>query len=356
MNRKLFIPGPTDVSQELYEAMSKPMIGHRGKDFSILFEETVDKLKKLMFTDERVYISTSSSTGLMEAAVRNCVKNKCLNVGNGAFSCKWHDITKANGKQADMLSLNWGEAPTAELIDEALSKDDYDAITLVHNETSTGVTAPIKEIAEVVKEHDVTFLVDTVSSMGGIKVDVDRWGIDVCLFGVQKAMALPAGLACCSVSEKALKKSMNVDNRGYYFDFQVFEKYNKKNQTPTTPAISILNGLNHQLDKILNSEGLGNRFQRHEEMGELTRKWIKEKGFELLPEDRYASNTVSCVKNTRGIDCESLQKKLYERGYVFSNGYGKMKNNHFRIAHMGDRKPEELREYLDVIEKLADLR
>ncbi|MEA1924645.1 MAG: alanine--glyoxylate aminotransferase family protein [Candidatus Altiarchaeota archaeon] len=355
MDRKLFIPGPTDISQDVYEAMSKPMIGHRGKDFSVLFEETVDNLKKLMFTEERVYISTSSSTGLMEAAIRNCVKNKCLNVGNGAFSCKWHDITKANGKEADMLSLKWGEAPTAELIDEALSKDDYDALTLVHNETSTGVTAPLKEIAEVVRDHDVSFLLDTVSSMGGIKVEVDRWDIDVCLFGVQKAMALPSGLACCSVSEEALDKSRNVENRGYYFDFQIFEKYYKKKQTPTTAAISILRGLEYQLDKILNREGLENRFQRHKEMGELTRKWAEEKGFELLPEERYASNTVSCVKNTLDVDCESLQKRLYKRGYVFSNGYGKMKNNNFRIAHMGDRRPEELNEYLETINELAGL-
>ena len=273
MNKKLFIPGPTDISPDVIEAMSKPMIGHRGKDFKLLFEDSVEKLKKLMFTQNRVYISTSSSTGLMEAAVRNCVKNKCLNVGNGAFSCRWHDITKANGKEADMLSLGWGEAPTAELIDEALSKDDYDALTLVHNETSTGVTAPMQEIAEVVKDHDASFLVDTVSSMGGIKVDVDGWGIDVCLFGVQKAMALPAGLACCSISEKALEKSRKVEDRGYYFDFQVFEKYFNRNQTPTTAAISILQGLNYQLGKILNIEGLDNRFIRHQKMGDLTRKW-----------------------------------------------------------------------------------
>ncbi len=355
MDRKLFIPGPTDVSPDVYEAMSKPMIGHRGKDFSVLFEETVDKLKKLMYTRNRVYISTSSSTGLMEAAVRNCVKNKCLNVGNGAFSCKWHDITKANGKEADILSLEWGEAPTAELIDEALSKDNYDALTLVHNETSTGVTAPIEEIAEVVRDYDVSFLVDTVSSMGGIRVEVDKYGIDVCLFGVQKALALPSGLACCSVSEEALEKSRNVEDRGYYFDFQVFEKYYNKKQTPTTAAISLLRGLDYQLDKIINREGLENRFRRHREMGELTRKWVGETGFELLPEERYASNTVTCVKNTLGVDCESLQKRLYDRGYVFSNGYGRMKNDNFRIAHMGDRQPGELSEYLAVIEELAGL-
>lgn len=351
MAKKLFIPGPTDVSPDVFEAMSKPMIGHRGKEFSNLLENCVENLKKLMFTENNVFICPSSSTGLMEAAIRNCVKERCLNVGNGAFSDRWYDITKANGKEADLLQLEWGNAPTPELIDERLSSGKYDAITVVHNETSTGVTAPIYDIATVIKNYDVSFLVDTVSSMGGIKVEVDKLGIDVCLFGVQKAMALPAGLAVCSVSDKALEKSKSIANRGYYFDFLTYLKYWGRRETPTTGAISLIQGLGYQLDKILNREGLENRYIRHDEMGKLCRRWAKE-NFELLPEEKYASNTVSCIKNTREVDCTDLKQKLSDRGYVFANGYGKIADKTFRIAHMGDRTLDELKEYLNAIDEI----
>lgn len=354
MAKKLFIPGPTDVSPDVFEQMSKPMIGHREREFSILLENCIENLKRLMFTENYIFIFPSSSTGLMEAAVRNCVKKRCLNVGNGAFSERWHDITKANGKEADLLRLKWGDAPTPELIDEKLSTGDYDAITIVHNETSTGVTAPIYDISRVVKNYDVSFLVDTVSSMGGIKVEVDKLGIDVCLFGVQKAMALPAGVAVCSVSERALEKAKSIENRGYYFDFLTYLKYWGKKQTPTTGAISIMQGLRYQLDKILNKEGLENRFRRHREMGRLCRKWAK-KNFDIFPEEKYASDTVSCIKNTRGINCNDLKQKLAGRGYVFSNGYGKLADRTFRIAHMGDRTVDELKEYIDTIDEILGL-
>ena len=351
MAKKLFIPGPTDVSPDVFDAMSKPMIGHRGKEFGILLEDCVENLKRLMFTKNNIFVCPSSSTGLMEAAIRNCVKKRCLNVGNGAFSNRWHDITKANGKEADLLELEWGGAPTPDLIDEKLSTGNYDAITLVHNETSTGVTAPIYDIAEIVKDYDVSFLVDTVSSMAGIKVEVDKLGIDVCLFGVQKAMALPAGLAICSVSDKSLEKAKTVDNRGYYFDFLTYLKYWGKKQTPTTGAISIMQGLRYQLDKILNREGLENRFDRHRNMGELCRKWAK-KNLDILPEEKYASDTVSCIKNTKEIDCNDLKQKLSEKGYIFANGYGKLADKTFRIAHMGDRTVDELKKYLDAIDEI----
>ena len=355
MAKKLFIPGPIDVSPDVLAKMSEPMIGHRGKDFSRLMMSATGKLKKLMFTENTVFLSTSSSTGLMEAAVRNCVGKKCLNIGNGAFSDRWHEITTSNAREADFLSLDWGKAVTAEIVDEKLSTGEYDALTMVHNETSTGVTSPLYEIAKVVKNHDVSFLVDTVSSMAGIKVEVDKLGIDVCLFGVQKAVALPPGLAVCSVSDRAMEKAKTVENRGYYFDFITFQKYLGKEQTPATPAISQLNALDYQLDKILDQEGLENRYKRHEEMGNLTRRWAK-KNFALFPEEeRYSSNTVTCVKNTREVDCSDLKQKLADKGYVFANGYGKIANKTFRIAHMGDRTVDELKEYLSDIDEILGL-
>lgn len=354
MAKKLFIPGPVDVSSDAFQAMSVPMIGHRGGEFSKLLEECNSGLRKLMYTDNTIFITPSSSTGLMEGAIRNCVKDKCLSVCNGAFSERWNGIAKENGKEADFLMYEWGKAPDAKEIGEKLSSGEYDALTLVHNETSTGVTAPIEEIAKVVKDYDVMFLVDTVSSMGGVRIEVDKLGIDVCLYGSQKCIALPPGIAACSVSERALKKAENVKNRGHYFDFLAYKKSLEKNQTPTTPAISILQGLRYQLNRIHNIEGLENRFARHAKMGEITRKWAK-KNFALLPEERYSSNTVTCVRNTRNVDCNDLKTKLSAKGYVFSTGYGKIADKTFRIAHMGERTVDELQTYLDTIDEILGL-
>lgn len=347
---RLFVPGPVDVEQDVLKQMQNPMIYHRGKDFSQLLENCVEKLKKIMYTENYVFISTSSSTGLMEAAIRNCVKKKCLNVATGAFGERWHQIAIANGKDADMLQIEWGKAATPDIIDDALSKGNYDCVTLVHNETSTGVSNPIYDISKVIKRHDVCFLVDTVSSMGGIKIEVDKLGIDVCLFGSQKALGLPPGLSACSVSEKALVKAETVKNRGYYFDFIVFKKYCLKKQTPSTPALPQIYALNYKLDKIL-KEGLEKRYQRHRELAEITRDWTKE-NFALFPEEKYASNTLTCIKNSRKIDIEKLKSELKKRRLLISNGYGKLKEKTFRIAHMGDRTILELKELLDAIDEI----
>ena len=345
---KLFTPGPVDVSPDVLKQMKKPMIHHRGKEFSELLTKSVDKLKKLMYTQNKIFISTSSSTGLMEGAIRNCVKNRCLNIANGAFGEKWHQITLANGKQADLFKVEWGKGVTPDSVDKKLSEGNYDAVTLVHNETSTGVCNALYEISEVIKNHDVCFLVDTVSSMGGVKIEVDKLGIDVCLFGTQKAMALPPGLAVCSVSEKAMKIAENLPNRGYYFDFLVFQKYWLRKQTPTTPSIPQMNALNYQLDKIF-KEGLENRYKRHLELAEITRKWAKD-NFELFAEEKYASNTLTCVSNSKNINVEDLISKLRKRGYQISNGYGEIKGKTFRIAHMGDRTVDEMKELLNNID------
>jgi len=236
------------------------------------------------------------------------------------------------------------------MIDDALSKGNYDCITLVHNETSTGVSNPLYNLSKVIKRHDVCFLVDTVSSMGGVKIEVDKLGIDVCLFGSQKALGLPPGLSACSVSEKALTRAETVKNRGYYFDFTVFKKYWLRKQTPSTPALPQIYALDYQLDKIL-KEGLEERYRRHKELAEITRAWTKD-NFELFPEEKYASNTLTCIKNSRKINVENLKAELKKRRLLISNGYGKLREKTFRIAHMGDRTILELKELLDVIDEI----
>nr|NIT80234.1 alanine--glyoxylate aminotransferase family protein [Thermoplasmata archaeon]NIY06602.1 aminotransferase class V-fold PLP-dependent enzyme [Thermoplasmata archaeon] len=242
MHKKLFIPGPTEVRPEILHQMARPMIGHRSKEFSQLLGEVTPKVQKLLYTQNHVFMSTSSSTGMMEGAVRNCVAQRCLNCVLGAFSKRWHEIALANGKEADALEVEWGQAILPEMIDERLATGKYDAIALVHNETSTGVMNPLEEIAAVLRKYpEVTFMVDAVSSMAGAKIEVDRLGIDVILAGVQKAFALPPGLTVVAVSEKALKKAEQVPDRGYYFDFLVFKRYlDDRQQTPTTATISHL--------------------------------------------------------------------------------------------------------------------
>jgi len=355
MHKKLFIPGPTEVREDILDVMKTPMIGHRSKEFSELYDSVIPKVKKVLYTENKVFLSTSSATGLMEGAIRNCVKERALNLVCGAFSKRWHQITKANGKEADVVEVEWGKAILPEMVRDALKTGKYDAVTFVHNETSTGVMNPIYEIAEVMKEFpDVSFLVDAVSSMVGVKIEVDRLGVDVCLAGVQKAFALPPGLALCSVSEKALKKAESIPNRGYYFDFLTFLKYDQdKHQTPTTPIISIIFALDKQLDRFF-EEGLENRFARHLEMANYVRDWTRQY-FAFFPDEKYLSNTLTAIKNTRGISVADLNKELGKRGAMISNGYGKLKEQSFRIAHMGDLTLDDMKWLLSQINEILGL-
>lgn len=354
MPKKLFIPGPTHVRDDILKEMSRPMIGHRSSEFSKLYSESIAKLKKLFYTDNRVFISTSSGTGLMEAAARNCINEKCLNLVCGHFSGEWHKIVVTNGKNAEAFIVPNGEGFTAEMVRQKLKAGNYDVLCLTHNETSTGVMNPIEEIAEVMKEYpDIIFMVDAVSSLAGVKLEVDKLGIDVCLSSSQKCIAIPPGISVCSVSQKALEKSKTVPNRGYYFDYQVFLKYDEKAQTISTPPIPQIYALNYQLDKIL-EEGLENRFARHKKMAEFTRSWAS-KHFALFPKQGFRSDTLTVITNTRGISVADLNKKLEERHMAISNGYGELKEKTFRIAHMGDLQMEDMKELLTNIEEILGL-
>jgi len=347
---RLFIPGPVSVHPEIVEAMSKPMIGHRTPEFSDLFWDVVKGIQKVLQTENRIYLSTSTATGLMEAAVRNTVKNRCLNLVCGAFSKRWHEMTAGCGLEADTLEVEWGHAIHPEDVKSALAKAQYDVVTVVHNETSTGVMNPLKDLVAAIRENsNALILVDAVSSMSGVNIPVDELGIDICLASVQKAWGLPPGFAVASISQAALDASEGQPNKGYYFDFRVFEKYYQRGQTPTTASIPHLYGLQKQLQRI-EEEGLSRRFNRHIQMAERTRDWAVNQGFELFSEALHHSNTLTCIDNTRDIDVAELSNQLLKRGYRISNGYGPLKGKAFRIAHMGDTQPEELQGLLDTID------
>lgn len=349
---KLFIPGPVEVYPDVLAELAIPTIGHRSGEFKDLYADTIPKLKKVLYTDQNVFLSTSSATGVWEGSIRNLVNKKVLSCMNGAFSDKWYDVALLNGKKADKLQVDWGKAITAEMVDEKLSTGEYDAITFVHNETSTGVANPLYEIADVVKKYpEVMFIVDAVSSMTAMKIEIDKLGIDCCLASVQKAFAIPPGLAVFTVSNKAMEKMETVENRGYYFDFKTFKKYGDKNNTPSTPPIPQIFALNHQVTKFL-EEGMENRFARHTKMMEMIHSWVKDKGFELFAESGYESASLTCIANNKNIDISDLNKKLKEKGMIISNGYGKLKDVTFRIAHMGDTQPDEITELLGHIDEI----
>lgn len=355
MHKKLFIPGPTEVVKEIREAMGCEMIGHRMKEFSDLYNQVIPKLQQVLYTKNDVLLFTSSATGCMESVVRNLSNKKILSCMCGAFSDRWYDIAIKNGKNADPLQVEWGKAIKPEMIDERLKTGEYDLVTLAHNETSTGVMNPIKEIAEVMKKYpDVIFAVDAVSSLTGYKIEVDALGIDVILAGVQKCFALPPGLAVMTVSKKAAEKAKTVENRGYYFDIVDMLKYHEKGQTPSTPSISHINALNVQLDRML-AEGMENRFARHKKMADMIFTWAKEKGIESFPEKGYESWTVVTMKNNKNFNLSELNKELGKRGKTISNGYGKLKDITFRIAAMGDLMPQDIKELLDDINDILKI-
>jgi predicted phosphoserine aminotransferase len=273
---------------------------------------------------------------LQEAAIRNGVARKVLSCINGAFSARWHEVAVANDKEATRLDVEWGKAIKPEMVNAALAAGGFDALTVVHNETSTGVVGPVQDIAALVHERypEVTIMVDAVSSLGGDRLDFDEWGLDVLLTSSQKCLAVPPGLSLAAVSDRTLEKARQVPSRGLYFDFVELEEYLLKNQTPSTPAISLMWALDAALDRIL-AEGLEARFERHAQMADRVRAWAAAE-FDLFAEEGYRSQTVTCVKNTRGLDVKALNAHLRSRGMQISDGYGRLKGSTFRIAHMGE--------------------
>ncbi len=304
------------------------------------------KLQQVFATKQRVLINASTGTGFMEASIRNTVDKKVLNCVNGAFSDRMREITEMCGKENEVLEVEWGEAITPELVAERLASGEFDAVTVAWNETSTGVTSPIKEIGEIVRQapngENIIYIVDAVSILGGAKVEFDAWDIDVLITSSQKAFALPAGIAFCGVSERAMAKAATVPNRGFYFDFLTLAKYLDKNQTPSTTPISLLYALDKQLDLMLD-EGLDNRYARHLAMRDRTHAWAAEKGFKLFAAEGYESPTLTSFHNNLEIDIPALNNFLRTKGMFLSNGYGaKLKNVSFRIAHMGQLQMEDM--------------
>ncbi len=345
---KLFIPGPVEVSPKTFAAFCRPMIGHRSKDFQALYARIQPRLQELFGTTRPVFLSTSSAWGVMEASLRNLAgRRKVLNCMCGAFSDKWHDVSGRCGFEAGSLRVDWGLPITPEALEAELSTGEYDLVTLIHNETSTGVMNPLPQLCEVVKRHpEVLLVVDTVSSFSVVPIPMDELGIDVLLTGSQKALALPPGLALFAVSERAMERAGRQEDRGYYFDFLEFAKNAADNMTPSTPSIGHIHALDSKLDDIF-QEGVAARHARHARLNGLVHAWVERAGFGFFAPEGYRSMSLTCIANTRGIDVAALNNWLKrERRCVIDGGYGKIKGSTFRISNMGDETDASIGELL----------
>jgi len=348
----MFVPGPVDVAPEVLAAQAKPMMPHRSKDFEAIFQRASEKAKALFMTQYRVFLGTHSGSGMQEAGIRNFVNKTVLTCVNGAFAERWYEVAKTNGKEVDRLEAPWGEPIMPEALAAALKNKFYEAVTIVHNETSTGTVSPLKELAEVVKtvSPDTLVMVDAVSSLGGDKIEMDAWGVDFLLTSSQKCLALPPGLSLASANDRAMKRAETVENRGWYFDLLRMEKHRVKDSTPMTPVMPLIYALDLQMDRIL-AEGMENRFARHAAMAKRMQSWAIANGMNPMSAEAYRSKTVSTIQNSKGWDISALNKFLTQRGMRIANGYGAWKDKTYRIAHMGEIQPSDVENLIAALEE-----
>jgi aspartate aminotransferase-like enzyme len=354
---KLFIPGPTNVHPDVLAKMATPMIGHRTAEASALQRNISDKLRSLMNTKNKIVLSTSSGTGLMEGSIRSLTLKKAIVFSTGAFGKRWYDLAKFNGVDADFFEATSGEPIMPATVDQYLKTGKYDTVAITHSETSTGVLNPIESIAEVIARYpNVLWMVDTVSSLGGMRIEVDKFGIDVCISSSQKALALPPGLSLASVSSRAEERLIKIGRRGFYLDLLTLCEYiDKRNyQYNCTPSLPHMFALDFQLDRMI-KEGFENRYIRHIEMAEYMINWASH-FFKVYPQPGFEAMTVTCIENTRQIDIPKLNKELMTRNMVLSNGYGGLKDKTFRIGHMGDMVLDDLIELTNAMEDILKLK
>lgn len=354
---KLFIPGPTNVHPDVLAKMATPMIGHRTPEASELQKSISDKLKKLMYTENKIVLSTSSGTGLMEGAIRSITLKKAIVFSTGAFGKRWHELALLNGIDADLHEVESGNPVLPETVDHFLKTGKYDSMAITHNETSTGVMNPLEIISEVMQKYpEVIWMVDAVSSLGGVKIETDKLGIDVCISSSQKALALPPGLSLASISEKTEERLKKIGHKGFYLDLLTLCEYidKRNNQYSCTPSLPHMFALDFQLDRIF-KEGLENRYIRHIEIAEYMITWANH-FFKVYPIPGFESLTVTCIKNIRQINIPELNKELQLRNMVLSNGYGSLKDKTFRIGHMGEINIEDMMELTTAMEEILKLK
>ncbi len=349
---RFFLPGPTYVREDVRRAMTAPLIGHRMPVFKEFYATLTPRLQKVLRTDGDVMVATSSATLVMESAIVSTVRSDVLNLVCGGFSQRWHAISLATGRSADKVEVPWGQAIDPELVRRALERKRYEAVTLAHNETSTGVINPLEEIVEVIREtSDALVLVDAVSSLAGAPVETDAWGLDLVLASSQKALAVPPGLAVFALSERAAERTRSVENRGFYTDLLRYRDEHRAGGTITTPAIPVLYALDVQLDVIL-EEGMETRWERHARLQEKTAQWAEGHGLNFASSPEARSPTISCLEPPAGVSAAALVSAIAKRGFTVGTGYADWKPTTFRIGHMGEVRERDLEALFAAIEEV----
>ena len=351
---KFFLPGPTEVKPEILATMTRPMISHRGSEIETMMTRIDERLQKVFRTTHPVFTVTSSATGLMEGGVRNAVKSRLLCLINGAFSKRFHKAAVNSGIPCDKLEIEFGQAHTPEMLADALKKADYDTVSVVHSETSTGVLNPIKELTEVARASgDVVMVIDTVSSMAAAPIECGAWDLDYVLTGSQKALALPPGLAFCAANERIMERAKASKMRGLYFDLVEIHSSWTKHQSPNTPGVSLLYALDAQLEHMM-SEGMEARWARHAAMAQRTWRWVDEqraagRDISVLAPEGYRSPAVTCISAPAGRTGPQIVSAMKAKGFVITPGYGEAKDSMIRIGHMGEHTVDELDVLLDAL-------
>jgi aspartate aminotransferase-like enzyme len=338
----LMIPGPTMVPNTVLTSMANPIIGHRTKEYGELLEDTIEKMKKVFMTKNDVYLITGSGTSAMDMAISNTVDkgDKVLTITNGNFGERFCKIADVYGAEVIKLENEWGDNAKPEQVKEILEENpDIKVVTVVHNETSTGVKNPIEEIGNIVKDYDALYVVDTVSSLGGDYVDVDKFNIDICVTGSQKCIAAPPGMAAISVSEKAWDVINATETKSFYLDIKAYKKrYDTKKETPYTPSVSLTYAMNEALEIVLD-EGLENRFKRHEKLAKATIAGLEAMGIELFAKEWARSVTVTSAKYPEGIKDSEFRGLLANKyGILVAGGQGQASGKIFRVGHMGEAR------------------
>jgi aspartate aminotransferase-like enzyme len=347
---KLFTVGPVACYPEVLEEMKRQMFSHRSEEYKKIHKETVEMLQKFMETENQVFLFSSAGTGFMEGSVRNCVDKKMLCCVNGSFGKRFVEVAISNGKIVETIEPLLGEPITPDLLDDKLSKcPDIEAVAITHNETSIGLINPLEKLAEVVKKHGKLLLIDAVSSMGGTEIKVDKWDLDVCFAGSQKCFGVPPGLGMGSVSEEALKRSEAAKNKGWYFDFKLWEKYQKTAGTPMTSVIPQIAGLNRILKLIDSWGGKEKYFDLNRERNRRIREGIQKLGLTLFPKKGYESPTVTCINAPSNVSGVEIYQKMREKEFELAKGYGNVKNTTFRIGNMGYIKFEDIELMLEAL-------
>jgi aspartate aminotransferase-like enzyme len=334
----LRIPGPTPLPNEVLKVMSRQMINHRGAEFGQILQDVTAKLKQLFLTKNDVFLLTGSGTGGLEAAIVNTLSpgDKVLSVSVGVFGERFGSIAEKFGAEVIPLRFEWGKAVDANAVRKALQANPgIKAVLVTHNETSTGVTNDLASISSVVKESGKLLLVDAISSLGSIALPVDDWHVDVAVTASQKGWMAPPGLAMVSISQEAWQAHTKAKMPRCYWDFTEAKKYLEKEQTPWTPAISVVFALSVALEMML-KEGLPNIIARHARVGKAARDGVKSLGLSLFAEESCASNTVTAVAASNGLDAKKMLKTLREDyKIILSGGQQKLDGKIFRIGHLG---------------------